>query len=347
MSESTNGRATKGALLGLHAQTPMHPGCGTALGTVDLPVQRERHTHWPNIAGSALKGILRDGHREQIAVLSDLDDRERHDDERDDEGNVIPDKRAARDPSHSRRKKADATMDLTTIFGPPSGSSSEFAGSLSVSDGRLLAFPVRSLKGIFAWITCPSVLERLKRDATLADLNVTFTIPRPKDEEHAIVPEDCPCEVAKHVVLEEYEYSIESTDAGPVAEWISARLLPEGDHYQATRERFGRQLIILHDDAYTHFVRYATEVLARIGLDYETKTVKGGALFYQEFLPSEALFYAVLLANPARAKLGPKGKSADDVLQDVEKHLAHWLQVGGDETTGKGYCWTRFLRGGN
>ena len=47
-----------GGLLGLHAQTALHPGSGTALGTVDLPVQRERHTHWPTIAGSALKGIL-------------------------------------------------------------------------------------------------------------------------------------------------------------------------------------------------------------------------------------------------------------------------------------------------
>src|SRR5947208_12166768 len=51
-------------LLFLHAQTGLHPGSGTALGTVDLPVQRERHTGWPTIPGSALKGILRDRCRE-------------------------------------------------------------------------------------------------------------------------------------------------------------------------------------------------------------------------------------------------------------------------------------------
>ena len=32
------------ALLFIHAQTSLHPGTGTALGTVDLPIQRERHT---------------------------------------------------------------------------------------------------------------------------------------------------------------------------------------------------------------------------------------------------------------------------------------------------------------
>ena len=46
-------------LLFLHAQTGLHPGSGTALGAVDLPIQRERYTQWPVIPGSTLKGILR------------------------------------------------------------------------------------------------------------------------------------------------------------------------------------------------------------------------------------------------------------------------------------------------
>ncbi|HPZ82549.1 MAG TPA: RAMP superfamily CRISPR-associated protein, partial [Thermogutta sp.] len=63
MSNSLNGRSA--ATLFLHAQTGLHPGTGTALGVVDLPVQRERHTQWPTIAASALKGILRDVCREK------------------------------------------------------------------------------------------------------------------------------------------------------------------------------------------------------------------------------------------------------------------------------------------
>ena len=45
MSEINNQRQAA-ALLFLHAQTSLHPGSGTALGVVDLPVQRERHTQW-------------------------------------------------------------------------------------------------------------------------------------------------------------------------------------------------------------------------------------------------------------------------------------------------------------
>ena len=48
------------AFLFIHAITSVHPGSGTALGHVDLPIQRERHTDWPMIPGSSLKGVLRD-----------------------------------------------------------------------------------------------------------------------------------------------------------------------------------------------------------------------------------------------------------------------------------------------
>ena len=40
------------ALLYLHAITSLHPGSGTALGVVDLPVQRERYVPLQSIACS-------------------------------------------------------------------------------------------------------------------------------------------------------------------------------------------------------------------------------------------------------------------------------------------------------
>src|SRR5262245_12866022 len=178
-----------GGLLGLYAQTSLHPGAGTALGTVDLPVQRERHTHWPTVAASALKGILRDACREKIAARADLDILPRHDDEPA-EGER-PERRAER--KGGRRDRADATMELNVAFGPPTAGSSEFAGALSVTDARLLAFPVRSLKGVFAWVSCPAVLERLQRDAALAGQPTEWKIPEVKANRVIVPLEDCPC----------------------------------------------------------------------------------------------------------------------------------------------------------
>ncbi len=48
------------SLLFLYSLTPVHAGAGTTIGVIDNPIQRERHTHFPMIAGSGIKGSLRD-----------------------------------------------------------------------------------------------------------------------------------------------------------------------------------------------------------------------------------------------------------------------------------------------
>lgn len=47
-------------MLGLLAETSIHPGTGRSMGVVDLPVAREAATDYPVIVGSSLKGALRD-----------------------------------------------------------------------------------------------------------------------------------------------------------------------------------------------------------------------------------------------------------------------------------------------
>jgi CRISPR-associated protein Cmr4 len=47
-------------VLGLYSETALHCGAEGGTGYVDLPIQRERHTFYPVIPGSTLKGVLRD-----------------------------------------------------------------------------------------------------------------------------------------------------------------------------------------------------------------------------------------------------------------------------------------------
>lgn len=324
MAETTGARQA-GALLGLHAQTALHPGAGTALGAVDLPVQRERHTGWPTIAGSALKGVLRDACRERIFRRDDLESIEIVNVEHPIEGRS--------------RRRADHTLPLATLFGPPTADSSEFAGAVSVTDARLLAFPVRSLRGVFAWVSCPQALERLARDAALAGV----ALPSHRlavGREQALVADGCPCKVNNdRLVLEEFEFTCQSQLVAPaLLDWLVKNLLPDTPAYATTRERFKKQFVVLSDDDFSHFAQHATEVCARVGLNYETKTVKDGALFYQEFLPAETLLYAVVLVNPSRSR---QQAEAADLLKQLQGHLPPVLQIGGDETTGKGFCGVR------
>lgn len=84
------------------------------------------------------------------------------------------------------------------------------------------------------------------------------------------------------------------------------------------------------------FVRHATGVVARIALDYERKTVKGTALFYEEILPAETLFDSVALASASRRD--GHGKGPGDIRSYLRSNLPALLQMGGDETIGKGLC---------
>ena len=114
---------------------------------------------------------------------------------------------------------------------------------------------------------------------------------------------------------------------------------------QAGAEDAGSRIVILSNDAFTHVVRYCTEVTTRIALEYDTKRVKDGALFVLEMLPPETILYSVLLVSTIRG-----GKSAQLAQRDVTLKLQNslgspgLLQIGGEETTGKGWCWAKIYR---
>jgi len=306
--------AELGALLVLHAQTSVHAGAGAAVGTVDLPVQRERHTRWPLLPASSIKGVLRDACRHE----------------------------RMRSGATDSLAEADEDDGVTAAFGPAVGQDARLnAGALSFTDGRLLAFPVRSLKSVFAWITCPAVLDRFARDLTLTGRSKSWPAEISSLPDHAaLVPEGSPLLVeGKAIVLEEFELARAAGDAGPIADYLS-ELLPDLPAYEATRKRMQTHLVVLPDEWFTHFCEHATEVVARVGLDYEKKTVRKGALFYQEQLPPECVFYSAVLAHPSRRAAGG---SAEAMLDVVRRGLPPVLQIGGDATIGRGLCGTRLI----
>ncbi|MCX7999648.1 MAG: RAMP superfamily CRISPR-associated protein [Leptospiraceae bacterium] len=44
----------------LLCQSSLHVGSGNEIGLIDLPIQREKHTNFPKIESSSLKGALRE-----------------------------------------------------------------------------------------------------------------------------------------------------------------------------------------------------------------------------------------------------------------------------------------------
>lgn len=215
------------------------------------------------------------------------------------------------------------------IFGPDTDRASEHAGAISVGDAKILLFPVRSLKGVFAYVTCPLVLERFKRDLELAGETVDFTVEADIDEDKVLAGEDIIVDSngKRRVILEDVVLTpINSIDSNVV------RYISKIAHIQENKLK--KKMAIVSNDIFRSFVEMCTEIVARVRIDPKTGTVASGALWYEEFVPNDALFYSVIAIGNAK-----KGDmSAEDIKDELSRVFGDtFLQIGGDETIGKGF----------
>jgi len=67
----------KANIMFLIAETPMHAGSGDSLGIVDMPIQRERHTDFPKIEASSLKGSMREHFENHLIKMQKTDKQQR------------------------------------------------------------------------------------------------------------------------------------------------------------------------------------------------------------------------------------------------------------------------------
>ncbi|MBX7236942.1 MAG: type III-B CRISPR module RAMP protein Cmr4 [Caldilineales bacterium] len=317
-------------LLYLYVETPLHAGSGRGLAAVDLPIQRERITGYPLVQGSGVKGKLRDEVRNGI--------------------NVQPPNKGAEM--------------WKTIFGPETNQASDHAGALAPGDARLLLFPVRSLAGVFAWATSCDALARFRRDAATGkqplelDRNgakVQLQLPAEPAVDQALVAPGASIKAGGNVVLEEFSFKpVESPLVADIAEWLAANALPATPEYEYWRKKLPTSLVVLPENAFRDFTLYATEVVTRVRLVDEKKTVASGALWTEESLPTDTLLYLPLQATRARSydNQGNRaggvpndwydkggGKKILDFVRDL--NLAR-MQLGGDETVGRGMVCLRF-----
>ena len=284
----------------VHALSPLHAGTGQGVGVIDLPIAREKATGIPYLPGSSLKGALRD----QCADAT---------------------------PEEKRKKKA--------VFGPDTSGASEHAGSAQFSDLRLLLLPVRSLKGTFAWVTSPFLLQRLVREAGWAGPSDPCfqNIPQPA-ETKCCVATDSRLTISEKVYLEDLDL-----DSQPNAA-VNAWALWLGNHLFAGDtvwpDKLKERLCVVPDDILDFLLDTATEINARIKLVSDKKTVQSGGLWYEEALPAETVLTGLLVETTVKESLLNAGEVFSVVRGIIKRNNKPYpLQFGGKATVGKGLCY--------
>ena len=317
----------------LLCESPLHAGSGDDLGIVDLPIQRERHTSFPKIESSSLKGALREAFETAVDSQKfnnwDDDDVKIHRFFGYDDGSLKS------DGEESPKRKLESNFK----------DASDYAGCLAFTDARTLLFPVKSMKGVFAWVTCQQVLNKFASDLGIAKSksfdHLDAAIKEGKlSESHCIVASTSVC-INGNVVLEEYAFAAtQSEQLKSFAEELADTIFSD-DSLAYWNRLLKTNLVILSDADFCDFVNQSTEVITRTKIDNNTGTVQDGALFTEEYLPTDSVMYSLVMASK---EYGKKASATDEqAMQFFKDKLPSIFQLGGNATIGKGLLRTKLL----
>lgn len=286
--------------------TALHSGIGQGVGVVDLPIARAKATNLPIVAGSSIKGVLRD----EMA-------------------NIFAKKEPYKNIAVEQERKDKVAQDvINPLFGR--NENSDHAGAIAFGDANLLILPIRSFAGVVAYATCPFILRQYKRDVggdneipALGDNNAFIT-----NSDTLLIDKE-----GQKIALEDLDIVAEkNTLADEWANQIATAIYPESAEWQA---EFKKRFVILPDGVFSFLADTATEIRTRIRIDREKRVVKDGHLWTEENLPADSVLWGVLGIFDSRDKNNKK--SADKLAGLLPKEEIN-LQIGGKHTVGRGFC---------
>ena len=288
---------TSAIILAMTAETPIHVGVGQAAEAIDLPVAREAVTGFPHVPGSGVKGAWRTWHRVQYQ------------------------------PETVDNKLVDK-VETRNLFGTASDDQPQdsAAGTLLFSEARLAMLPVRCTSDSFKLVTCPLIINRLKRDH--ARLNMPFTASVPNVADGRYLGAKLGDRVKLGLEEREFEWAAD-VDKQLVAlmHALMGRNAPVD---------FARKLVVLSDKDFKWFTQFGLPVAMRNALN-ENKIVKTGALWAEETLAPDTVMWSVLSER--------KRGSVTQLKEDLERRP--YIQMGGNETIGQGWFSIAVIGGGN
>ena len=291
----------------LKAITPLHIGAGQGLGYIDLPIVREVHTNYPYIPGSSLKGALRNYHLNELAKKVNEKRKPAELDEMLSKGNIDKEK----DKELYNLAKVfgiggEGTKEKTDKENTDKEETNLGAGKVIFTDAFVVVFPVRSVKGVYSLITCPSVINRLYE---FMDKKDRIEI---KEGYAKVISIQNHLNITKNkLLLEEFVFDVEEDKS--LEDF--AKLFKDLTHNLQGR------LACVSDTDFKDFVSNYTEVQTHIKIDLNTGTVNNQALWNEEYVPPETIFAFGLFY----------------LEEDLTFSVPQTFHLGGDITTGKGF----------
>jgi len=283
----------------LQTLDPVHVGTGgNRLGRVDLSIVREPGTRLPKIPGTSLHGAIR-----QYAAVCYESLRCA--------GAGKVDESKGKEP-HCR----DAECPICYTFGYLNGQDGGQSGRVSISDARLLLFPIYSLAGP-VWVTCPAILSEFE------------------------VTENDPCDQVRlpdalsgqeHLNLGWFILA----EAGESFSWPTAKI-------DGVPEAITSRAVMVSDKLFSQIVNSNLEVRTSVSIDPETGAAVDKALFTYEAIPRATILWLDVIEDDFSGAFPENHSKASELGHKRPLHvvksgfkLTEMLGIGGMGTRGFG-----------
>lgn len=306
---------------------PVHVGTGgMRLGRVDNTIVREPGTKLPKIPGTALHGAIRAYAARRYGKIPC----------------------AGQGQTEKSNHCGRPTCPICYTFGYSKGSGNSFSGVVSITDARILLFPVYSMVGP-VWV---STFELLRKAG--------FTI---KDKNGKILDEDSDLQKEKaYLTLDRTEKKTEDKAEERTGDkidsinlgWLMVEVAGEvkvelPDNLKKKNEKdaiktwepIKNRIVLVPDNFFSQIVNSNLEVRTSIAINPETGAVEEGALFTYEAIPRATFLWFDVIADDFRKNLPTteRLRNWEEILnsgsEDDKKALLKkwklWAEKDGDE----------------
>ena len=314
-------------LITYYALTPVHVGAGSSVSYIDLPVQRERHTSFPIMAGSGLKGVFRALAERELETGK---------------VNIIfgPE-------NGSEGSSCVAFTDAKILLYPVRSVKNTFAWitcpfvlkrfkeDLESAGKKIENFSIPEVSDDKIIVASNSLLIINNNPKKVGLEEFVFDVDNTQNADNLIN------------AISKYIPNTETTKNNQNKETTETTKNNQNKETTETTQGLSERLAIVSDNVFTDLVNYAVEVRTRIKIDQTTGTASSGALFTVEMVPSETIFYSLVFADEPKIKNNSNDNSNNDtngVINKIKKLIDNnkVIQVGGDETIGLGFVKVKF-----
>lgn len=225
---------------------------------------------------------------------------------------------------------------VKALFGPEPEDDEKFTSAIAVLDAFIITFPVRSLEGVYAFATSPMLLRRLNEYLKIVGKAETYGY---IEKLSNISIDEGTCEISEKaknllriealnnrlIINEEIDVKYKTDHSNDIEELEKLFGMEQG------------RLILLNDDDALRALERSLVRVTRIAVDRERKTVKGGALWTEEYVPWGTLYVTAFLYSKARrSEILQDANDVKKKLRELLSKMGDYLIIGGNETVGRG-----------